>query len=40
MNLNSVREGELKDVLDALEDAFRQLDIDYYLIGAIARDSF
>jgi predicted nucleotidyltransferase len=38
MNLNSVREGDLKDVFDALEDAFRQLEIDYYLIGAIARD--
>jgi len=38
MNLNSVREGELKDVFDALEEAFRNLDIDYYLIGAIARD--
>ena len=32
MNLNSVREGELKDVFDALEEAFRKLEIDYYLI--------
>jgi predicted nucleotidyltransferase len=38
MNLNSVKEGELKEVFDALEEAFRKLDIDYYLIGAIARD--
>src|SRR5579859_3843249 len=38
MNLNSVREGELKDVFDALEEAFRKLEIDYYLISAIARD--
>jgi predicted nucleotidyltransferase len=38
MNLNSVREGELKGVFDALEEAFRKLEIDYYLIGAIARD--
>ena len=38
MNLNSVREGELKEVFDAIEEAFRELEIDYYLIGAIARD--
>jgi predicted nucleotidyltransferase len=38
MNLNSVREGELKDVFDALEEAFASTDTDYYIIGALARD--
>lgn len=38
MNLNSIKEEDLKDVFDELEDAFKTLNIDYYLIGAIARD--
>ncbi|MRG46945.1 hypothetical protein GFS24_17620 [Chitinophaga sp. SYP-B3965] len=38
MNLNNIREGGVKDVLGVLERAFKALDIDYYLIGAIARD--
>jgi predicted nucleotidyltransferase len=38
MNLNNVREGELADVFNILEEVFRVLEIDYYLIGAIARD--
>ena len=38
MNLNNVREGELKDLLDALEEAFAATGIDYYIIGALARD--
>ncbi|WP_026768045.1 nucleotidyl transferase AbiEii/AbiGii toxin family protein [Asinibacterium sp. OR53] len=38
MNLNDVKEGELKEVFDALEEVFKHLNIDYYLIGAIARD--
>lgn len=38
MNLNSIREGELKNVLDILERTFKALEIDFYLIGAIARD--
>lgn len=38
MNLNNVREGELKDVFNILEEVFNILKIDYYLIGAIARD--
>ncbi|WP_345949036.1 nucleotidyl transferase AbiEii/AbiGii toxin family protein [Mucilaginibacter sp. PAMB04274] len=38
MNLSSIREGELKEVFDELEDAFAQLNIDFYLIGALARD--
>lgn len=38
MNLSDVKESELKEVFDALEEAFKHLGIDYYLIGAIARD--
>jgi len=38
MNLNNIREGELKEVFDALEEAFKEKNIDFYLIGAIARD--
>lgn len=38
MSLNNFREGELKEIFDALEEAFRATDIDYYLIGAQARD--
>ncbi|MDB5245616.1 MAG: hypothetical protein JWQ40_10 [Segetibacter sp.] len=33
-----VRGGDLKEVFDALEEAFKAIGIDYYLIGAIARD--
>lgn len=38
MNLNNIREGELKEILDVLERAFQELGIDHYLIGAIARE--
>lgn len=38
MNLNSIREGELKDAFDALEEAFAATGTDYYIIGALARD--
>ena len=38
MSLNKERQGELKPVFDALEEAFNKLSIDFYLIGAIARD--
>jgi predicted nucleotidyltransferase len=38
MNLNKIRQAELKPVFDALEEAFNRLSIDFYLIGAIARD--
>ena len=40
MNLSNVREGALKEVYDAVEEAFKALGIDYYLIGAIARDTW
>ena len=38
MGLGSIREGGLKEVFDELEEAFEQLSIDFYLIGALARD--
>lgn len=38
MDLSSIREGELKKVFDELEEAFEHLNIDFYLIGALARD--
>ena len=37
MNLSDIREGELKDVFDALEEAFHAKQIDFYLIGALQR---
>jgi predicted nucleotidyltransferase len=38
MNLDNIREGELKEVFDALEEAFEQSGADYYVIGALAKD--
>ncbi len=38
MNLSDIREGELKEVFDALEKAFHAKQIDFYLIGALARN--
>lgn len=38
MNLSHIRESELKEVFDALEEAFHISQIDFYLIGAIARN--
>ncbi len=38
MNLNQIREGELREVFDALEDAFNATGTDFYLIGAVARN--
>lgn len=38
MNLNNIRDGELKEVFDALEEAFAVTGTDYYLIGALAKD--
>jgi hypothetical protein len=31
MDLSSIREGELKEVFDELEEAFEHLNIDFYL---------
>ena len=38
MNLNNIREGELKEVFDALEEAFVSKHVNFYLIGALAKD--
>ncbi|RYE15391.1 MAG: hypothetical protein EOP45_18530 [Sphingobacteriaceae bacterium] len=38
MNLSGIRQGELREVFDALEQAFDAVGIDFYLIGALARD--
>lgn len=38
MNLENFKQGELKGVFDMLEEAFKANDIDFYMIGAIARD--
>lgn len=38
MNLNNVKHGDLKEVFDALEEAFGKLEIDFYMIGAVARE--
>lgn len=38
MNLSGNREGSLKGIFDALEETFQELDIDFYLISALARD--
>ena len=37
--LNKIRqEGNYKELLDALERGFRRFSIDFYLVGATARD--
>ncbi|MEO6851625.1 MAG: nucleotidyl transferase AbiEii/AbiGii toxin family protein [Mucilaginibacter sp.] len=36
--MSDIREGELKEVFDALEEAFHAKQIDFYLIGALARN--
>ncbi len=38
MSLNEIREGELKEVFSALEEAFAATGTDFYIIGALARD--
>ena len=38
MNWNNAIEGELKGVLQTLQNAFAELQIDYFVIGAVARD--
>jgi len=32
------QEGNYKELLDALERGFRKFNIDYYMVGALARD--
>ncbi len=38
MNWDSIRKGELKEIFDAVQDSCSVLGIDYYLIGAVARN--
>ena len=38
MNLSDLREGELKDLFDILEESFDATGTDYYVIGALAKD--
>lgn len=38
MNFKSIREGELTDAFNALEEAFTKAQTDYYIIGALAKD--
>jgi len=38
MSLSAVKREELKPVFEALEEAFQVCGIDYYLIGALARE--
>lgn len=40
INFESLRNDSLKDILTALEAALEELQIDYYLIGALARDTW
>ncbi|MBN8718134.1 MAG: nucleotidyl transferase AbiEii/AbiGii toxin family protein [Sediminibacterium magnilacihabitans] len=38
MDLSNIREGELREIFDALEEAFGATGVDYYVIGALAKD--
>jgi predicted nucleotidyltransferase len=38
MSSYSLQQSELREVFDAVEEAFSRLGIDYYVIGALARD--
>jgi predicted nucleotidyltransferase len=38
MNWDNILEGDLRDTLDALQEVFKVMGIDYYLIGAVARE--
>src|SRR5882757_6315519 len=38
MSLKIINKEEIKPILVALEEAFSECGIDYYLIGALARD--
>lgn len=40
MNIEQMKDGPLKAIFDALEDAFAKNNIDFYLIGAQARDQW
>lgn len=38
MDLSKLREDELKEIFDAIEETFNATGVDYYLIGALAKD--
>jgi predicted nucleotidyltransferase len=38
INLNSLREEGMKELFDALESSCKSLNIDFYMIGAMARE--
>jgi len=38
MNLENIKDGELKEIFDILEETFKAHEIDFYMIGAIARN--
>ncbi len=38
MNWNDAIAGELKEVLETIQNAFDRLQIDFFVIGAVARD--
>lgn len=38
INFEEMRSGEMKSTFEGLERAFKRFNIDYYLIGAFARD--
>lgn len=40
INFKSLRQEGLKPLFDTLENAFTALDIDFYILGAVARDTW
>jgi predicted nucleotidyltransferase len=38
MNWNNAIAGELREVLETLQNTFDNLQIDFFIIGAVARD--
>jgi len=38
MDLSNLREGELKEIFDGLEEAFQATGADFFIIGALAKD--
>lgn len=38
MIFSSIRKGELKEIFDSLEEAFNATGVDYYIIGALAKN--
>ena len=40
VNFKQLRNESLRDIILALEEALEKIGIDYYLIGALARDAW